>query len=128
MIIPNILAAFAVAALAGMGVGGGGLYVVYLTSVLGIGQLEAQGVNLLFFIAASAASSIIHLRKRRPDIRTLATVAAIGAAASIPGASLAAACDPDTVRTVFGIMLILSGSAALFKKGGKKEKRQPDKK
>ena len=41
---------FAVALLSGMGVGSAGLLVTYLALVLGMPQLQAQGLNLLFFL------------------------------------------------------------------------------
>lgn len=43
-------AAFLTALLAGMGVGSGGLFVVFLTVFLDYPQLAAQGLNLYFFI------------------------------------------------------------------------------
>ena len=46
---------FLVACLCGMGAGGGGLMVLYLTAMLKISQAEAQGINLLFFLSASVA-------------------------------------------------------------------------
>ena len=50
------LAAFAVSVLAGTGVGGGGLFILYLVSVLGTPQTDAQAVNLVFFISAAIAA------------------------------------------------------------------------
>ena len=55
--------------LTGMGIGGGGLLVLYLTAMDGVGQLAAQGCNLLFFVYASAASLFVHNKKRNLNIK-----------------------------------------------------------
>ena len=46
----TILITFLLAALSGMGVGGGGLFVIYLSLFTNTPQLTAQGMNLLFFL------------------------------------------------------------------------------
>ena len=55
-IVIDILAGILIGTLTGMGIGGGGLLVIYLTAVRGMPQLSAQGCNLLFFIFAASAS------------------------------------------------------------------------
>jgi uncharacterized membrane protein YfcA len=39
-----------IAILSGLGVGSGGLFVVWLTMVEGVDAIEARGLNLLFFV------------------------------------------------------------------------------
>ena len=51
-IIDTVVAFFA-SALAAMGVGGGGLLVIYLTLVRATEQISAQGINLFFFLFSS---------------------------------------------------------------------------
>ena len=46
----DIIVSFAIALLSGLGVGSGGLLVIYLTLYAGTPQLQAQGVNLVFFL------------------------------------------------------------------------------
>ena len=41
------LAAFAAGLLASMGVGGGMILIIWLTAVMGMSQIDAQGVNLI---------------------------------------------------------------------------------
>ena len=52
-ILLDILAGTAVAVLSGMGVGSGGLLVVYLTLAAGMQQAPAQALNLFFFLFAA---------------------------------------------------------------------------
>ena len=62
--ILNIIVGFLVAMLMGMGVGGGGLFVIFLTLCLNFGQINAQGTNLMFFIITIIASFLVHIKKR----------------------------------------------------------------
>lgn len=106
-----------IAALMGMGVGGGGLLVIWLTLVDSVPQLMAQGLNLYFFIFASAASLPVHIGKRNIDYRAVSILASSGAAASIIGCRLAAVSSEGLVRKVFSVMLIMSGVIALGRQG-----------
>ena len=104
-----------IAALMGMGVGGGGLLVIWLTLIENAGQLAAQGINLYFFIFASAASLPVHLIKRRLDYKTIFTVSSIGDAASVIGSYLATVSSEGLVRKVFAGLLIISGATVLIR-------------
>jgi uncharacterized membrane protein YfcA len=65
MLLVDILATLLIAVLSGMGVGSGGLMVLYLTLLRGAPQLSAQGFNLLFFLFAVASGMAVHLSRRR---------------------------------------------------------------
>ncbi|MCL2212435.1 MAG: sulfite exporter TauE/SafE family protein [Oscillospiraceae bacterium] len=116
MQILGILVAFATAALAGMGVGGGGLLVLYLTLALHMEQLSAQGVNMLFFAAASAASLLIHARKRKLDMRVIVICAIFALGGAYGGSLLANAMETGLLRKIFGGFLIFSGVLVFLKK------------
>ena len=53
MIFIDVIASFIIALLSGMGIGSGGLFVIYLTFMTNADQLSAQGANLLFFLFSS---------------------------------------------------------------------------
>ena len=53
-----LIASFVIALLTGLGVGGGGLFVVFLNMFTDIPQIKVQGINLLFFIF-SASSAVM---------------------------------------------------------------------
>ena len=109
MIFVNIIAGIITAILAGLGVGGGGLLVIYLTLVLETEQLQAQGINLVFYLFASAAALAVHCRKREIDWKSAAICAAFGIVGSLVGVKLAAAIDPLWIRKAFGAFLVVSG-------------------
>ena len=110
----DVFASAIIAALAGMGVGGGGLLVLYLVFVKNMEQVEAQGINLVFFICAAVSAMFYHIRKRRIDLRLTAYLCVFGLVGAVAGAVTASVLEPDTVRRIFGWMLIISGGAVLF--------------
>lgn len=114
MLVYNILAATAAAVLAAMGVGGGGLAVIYLVLVLGAEQKAAQGINLIFFVIASLCSLPFHAKKGRIKWRISAVFAVTGAIGAVIGCLFGAGTPARTVRTAFGIFLIVSGAIALL--------------
>ena len=113
-----------VSALAGLGVGGGGLLVIYLTLVKDMQQIEAQGINLLFFIAAGTASFIVHLKKRDINKKSLVLMIVLGSIGAIAGGVLINFISVGIIRIIFSIFLITSGIVELFakdeQKGGRK--------
>ncbi len=116
-------AAFLVAMLAGMGVGSGGLFIVYLTMLAGVPQIAAQGLNLHFFIFATAAALLLHARTHPLPFRRLAYVCFVGSVGCGGGAYLAQNMSGGTLRTVFALVLILTGIVTLFTgQTAKKEK------
>ncbi len=113
MQILNFIAAFFAAVLASMGVGGGGLLVIYLVLVLGVEQLRAQGINLIFFLCASAFSIPFHIKSKRIDWRMVALFAPAGAFGAYFGCQLGLSSDPILLRTAFGILIIFAGTLTL---------------
>ena len=120
----DILLSLIFGALAGCGIGGGGLLVIYLTLAKDADQLSAQGINLLFFVFSAAASLAVHLKKRKIDFSLVIPVSAYGIAGAYLGSRAAAVISPVILRKLFGGMLILSAAVTAVKMFGKKRKRK----
>ena len=122
----DILVALLISLLAGMGVGGGGLLVLYMTLVEGIAQREAQGINLIFFLSASLPAFLFNIRKRKLNAKRLLLLSSFGALFSWLGAAAACGCNPSLLRKAFGVFSATTGLISLFsggkKRGGEKEK------
>ena len=99
--------------LMGLGVGGGGLYIVYLTLWQGIDSALARGTNLLFFVMTSAAALAVHLRKRKIFPLQLTVIIIFGSLGSIIFANLGNILDPEIPKKVLGSVLILSGGLSI---------------
>ena len=95
--------------LTGMGVGGGSLLILWLTLALGFDQTTARGINLLFFLPASAICCVFRLRQGRLNLRVCLPAIVSGCAAAILGALAAASIDTALLRRPFGILLLLTG-------------------
>lgn len=122
-VILDMAAACAIGVLSGMGIGGGGLLVIYLTLIREVGQLEAQGLNLYFFIFASAAALFVHSVKRRINWALILLVGTVGMLFAYFGSVTASVTDPRLVRKLFGLMLITGGGVSLWKSVSKKLKK-----
>ena len=118
--IIDFFAGVVIAVLAGMGIGGGGLLVLYLLFVREMGQVASQGINLVFFICAGIASLVYHKRKRRINVRLMLFLIVFGVVGAITGAYCASVIDPEIVRKIFGWLLIISGISVVFKKEKKR--------
>ena len=116
MSITDMLVIYIVALLAGTGVGGGGLLVIYLTAVLSMRQAEAQAINLIFFIFSAAAALPYHIKREKIDLKITVFCAAFGIFGSFIGGSFRSILPEETVRAIFGAMLIATGTVSLFKR------------
>lgn len=110
------LAAFFAAALSGMGVGGGGLFLIYLTFVSDVSQHEAQFTNLCFFLLASASALLLHLQKRKLPLLAVALLSIGGAAGAFFGSLTAAKLASEALRVILGVFFAFAGLVSLFKK------------
>ncbi len=106
---------FAAAVLSGLGVGSGGLLVIYLTLAENYEQITAQGLNLLFFLFSSGAAMLFHVMKRNINYSAVAFLVAFGLVGALIGSLLLKLLGSDAVRKIFGIMLIFSGVVTLKK-------------
>ena len=111
----ELAVAFLIAVIVGLGVGGGGFFVIYLTLCLNYPQLLAQGTNLLFFLVCSVASLFVHARKRRLFKKSLIPIILFSLVGTLTGSSLATAVPTKIPRLLLGCLLIFSGAVALIR-------------
>ncbi len=111
----SFLIPFLIAVLSGMGMGSGGLFVVFLTLLCDVPQIRAQGINLLFFLFSSGAAILWHVRLRTLSFPVIAAVAAAGLIGTLPGTYAALLLPEKLIRTLFGTMLAVSGTVSLFR-------------
>lgn len=118
----SIIISFIIAMLMGMGVGGGGLFIIYLTQCLNFDQMTSQGTNLIFFILAGGASLIYHFRKRKIYPLQILVMITLGMLGSYIFSHLANAVDPHIPKIVLGALLTVSGAYTLVATFIKKKK------
>ena len=114
----NFLLCFAVGtllgALAGCGVGGGTLLLLFLTAVQKLPFADAKLLNLLFFIVCAAIALVSHCKNRLVDIKSAAVCAVSGVLACIPAAMLSAKLPEKVLSKIFGVLFIAAGIKELF--------------
>lgn len=110
-----------IAILSGMGVGGGGLLVIYLTLFEGTEQIIAQGINLCFFIIVAVSSTIYNAKKKKIVWKTTLILSISGAILSLFGAWIGGIINPNILRKIFGAMLIIGGVSSLISAFSKKK-------
>lgn len=111
-----------ISALMGLGIGGGGLYIVYLTLWHGVEASVARGTNLLFFILTSVASMAIHLRKRKIFPIQVLVLVLFGSLGSLIFANFSNILDPEIPKKVLGSVLILMGGLCIWSVFDRREK------
>ena len=106
-----------------MGRGGGGVLVLYLTLSLGMPQLQAQGINLLFFLPCAIISIVIQLKRRMIDLPTAGWMALGGAGGVLIGMGLTKILHAALLSKLFAAFLIVVGLMELFGKSKKKSEK-----
>ncbi len=104
---------FLIALLSGLGVGGGGLFAVYLAIFTNTPQLSVQGFNLLFFIFCAGASVCVQVFRRKIFSGAVLVMTLFGLLGALSGAYLASAVPEEYLRRAFGIMLVAGGIVSL---------------
>lgn len=106
--------AIALGFLAGMGVGGGSLLLLWLTQVAMIPQPQARIINLLFFLPAAIVSTLFRVKKKviQPGI-TIPALAA-GSVAAVVFTLLSRHLDIELMKKLLGGLLILTGIREIF--------------
>ena len=112
----DIIASFAIALLSGLGIGSGGLLVIYLTLVTDMPQLRAQGINLVFFLFSAGASMLAHLSRRKLIAPLCILLIVSGLPGALIGASLATILPAALLRRLFGAFLVTAGLLTLTKR------------
>ncbi len=111
-----IAAGFLSGLIGGMGLGGGGVLIIYLTVFAGVEQLRAQGINLLFFIPIAVLSCAIYAAKKQIDYKTVLFTAAGGVLGTLGGVALSSYIGGNLLSKLFGGGLIVLGLYTLLSK------------
>jgi uncharacterized membrane protein YfcA len=111
---------FLVGALTGVlsafGIGGGSLLLVYLTTVAGVAQQEAQGINLLYFLPTALCALPSHVENGFVEQKTVLPAVLAGLVLSAGAAFLSNGLDVNLLRKLFGGFLLIIGLRELFHK------------
>ena len=103
-----VLASVGAGILAAMGLGGGGVLLLYLSAV-GISQLQAQGINLLFVLPVGLCSLWFHRKNGLVDLSAAVPIAIGGIAGVWIGVLIAGNLPQELLRRLFGGLILVIG-------------------
>lgn len=102
--------------LAGLGVGGGSLLILWLTMVAGMEYPDARTVNLLFFLPSALIATLFHRKQGTVQLKKIGP-------AIIWGCIVAGICSiigqhihTEMLKKLFGGLLLLTGIREFFYK------------
>ena len=107
--------------LAGLGVGGGSLLVMWLTLIVGIDHPQARIINLMFFIPAAIISSLFRWKQGSLDFKKVIPAIIAGCLAAAAFSWLARYLELDILKKIFGGLLLFAGIRELFYKQKSKQ-------
>ncbi len=122
-IISVILVGFFSAVVGAMGLGGGGVLLLYLSAFTNTNQLKAQGINLIFFVPIAVVSILLHLKNRLINKKSALFMMLGAVPSALLGAYLNSFVSQDILRKVLAAFLIVLGVKQIID-SFKKEKAQ----
>lgn len=101
---------------AALGIGGGFVLLIYLTAIISTNQLEAQLLNLIFFIPIAGLSLILHIKHKLVDKKFAIPCAVSGTAFTIAGAFTATVVNAAFISKIFAVLILIIGVYQFFSK------------
>ena len=99
--------------LAGMGFGGGTLTIPLLVLALGVGQIEAQAVNLVAFLPTGCAALFVHDKNGLIVLKDLLFVIVPAVICSLVASVFAVRIDGVILKKIFGGFLVAVAISSL---------------
>ncbi len=100
--------------LAGMGLGGGSLLILYLTAVQGMDPVAARGINLVFFLPAAVIATVFRIRKGSLPIQKVMPAVWAGILFATGFSFISSRLDMGLLQKLFGTLLLATGLRELF--------------
>lgn len=102
--------------LAGLGIGGGSLLMVWLTLIAGMEPETARCINLMFFIPSAICSSLFRLKQGTLPIKKILLPMALGCVMAAGCSLIGNHLDTSVLKKVFGMLLLFTGAREIFYK------------
>ena len=99
-----------------MGMGGGGVLIIYLNLFTDIPQSTAQGINLLFFLPTAVLAVLYYTKKKLIIWRIAIPFSFMGIIGTLVGCYFCGKFDNSVLTKMFGILLLIMGAMGIVKK------------
>ena len=100
--------------LAGLGVGGGSLLMIWLTLVLNMEHPVARSINLMFFIPSALIASVFRWKQGMLNIKKVLPAIVTGCIAAACFSFLSTKLDIAILKKLFGVLLLFTGLREVF--------------
>ena len=100
--------------LAGLGVGGGSLLMLWLTFIVGLEQTQARIINLLFFLPSAGIATVFHHKQGSVKLKKIQPAILTGCIAAACFSYVGQHIDTTVLRKCFGGLLLVTGIRELF--------------
>lgn len=100
--------------IAGLGIGGGSLLMLWLTLIVGMEPFDARCINLMFFIPCALCASLFRWKQGTLDIKKLALPVLLGSAAAGLFSWISGSMDTEILKKIFGVLLLATGLRELM--------------
>lgn len=97
------------AILAGMGIGGGALFVILITNISKLPQKEAQALNLILFIAVSISSTISNIKDKKINFKIVKEIFILLIIGSLIGTEIVKNINNENLKKYFSIFMLILG-------------------
>ncbi len=118
------IVSFLTGLVASLGLGGGMVLIIYLAIFTGMGQLEAQGINLIFFIPIALISIILHTKSKLIIWKKIIPSIITGIVFALIFSFVASILGSEILSKIFSIFIIIIGIKELIKKSDKQNKAE----
>lgn len=105
---------FVLGFLAGLGVGGGSLLIIWLTLVADTPHGDARAINLMFFLIAAGSVSLFRMKKGNFDFHSTIPAVIGGCIAALICSWIGKQIDSALLKKAFGILLLFTGLREVF--------------
>lgn len=114
--------------IAGMGIGGGSIFILLTTIFNILEHKEAQGYNLIMFIVVGIVTTIYNIKKKTIDVKNLLKLVIPVSIGSITGIFLLKIIDEKILKNCFYLFMVLLGIYEIFSSLKKMYKTKNNKK
>lgn len=109
-----VIAGIVLGYMAGLGVGGGSLLILWLTLVLNMDQSTARAINLMFFIAAAGAVSVFRWKQGKLELKKILPAIIAGCCSAALFSWISNQIQVENLKKLFGILLLITGVRELL--------------
>lgn len=104
-----ILISIISAVLAGMGIGGGALFVILSTIFLGFDQKYSQTINLIMFMSVGISATISNIKAKKVDFKLAKKMLPCLVLGALFGTWIVTKIDSLSLKTYFSYFLVFIG-------------------